>query len=196
MAVTLQREGRRVYLCGDTYPVRDRIKAIGGHWDGSGRRWWVGAEKAAEAEAIAAEAGALPAPEPGAPPEPRPPANPNSLRLDGKGEYKGRVYFIAAWGREGARCRLVTLPDRDGKFLDFWADAALVRVVKRYKPRTFRGRTEYTTLGSIARFVSDRREAEARGEPLCAACGGPGDLVEDLEDGLRKHRGCADLPPG
>jgi len=29
---------------------------------------------------------------------------------------------------------------------------------------------------------------------LCAACGRPGSLVEDLEDGLLKHAGCCDMP--
>lgn len=43
-------------------------------------------------------------------------------------------------------------------------------------------------------LVTDVTGGEEDGE-VCAACGQPGSLVEDMEDGLRKHRGCCDLAP-
>jgi hypothetical protein len=33
------------------------------------------------------------------------------------------------------------------------------------------------------------------GGGTCAECGRGGSLVEDMEDGLMKHRGCCDIPP-
>lgn len=35
-----------------------------------------------------------------------------------------------------------------------------------------------------------------RGSYVCADCGKPGKLVQDLEDGLMKHYRCCDIPPG
>jgi hypothetical protein len=48
--ITLQREGSRVYVAGNTYPVKDAIKAAGGHWDGDRKQWWVGAAKQPDLE--------------------------------------------------------------------------------------------------------------------------------------------------
>lgn len=56
--VTVTREGRRSYLSGDTYPLKDAIKTAGGHWDADRRAWWIGDE--AKAQALAAKAAAAP----------------------------------------------------------------------------------------------------------------------------------------
>lgn len=53
--IRVERRGQRVYLLGDTFPAKDRIKGMGGHWDGESRAWWVGAAKLAEAERLVAE---------------------------------------------------------------------------------------------------------------------------------------------
>ena len=42
----------RVYLRGDTYAVKDKIKSIGGHWDADQKAWWVARSKEADAIAI------------------------------------------------------------------------------------------------------------------------------------------------
>lgn len=186
MAITMQRDGSRVYLVGDTYAAKDRIKAIGGHWDGDRRAWWVGAAKADEAARLVESlsgAGAAPAGE-------RTPQDPADIRLTGKGEYKGRTYYLGSRTRDGAKVRCLTLPDAAGKYLDFWTAAELVRVVKTYQPREYRGRQEHTTLGGIARFVSRARREDAqiaRGEVPAGYC-------VDLEDGMLKRRGECDMP--
>lgn len=41
-----------VEIHGNTYPVKDKIKALGGRWDGYARVWKVPADKAAEAKAL------------------------------------------------------------------------------------------------------------------------------------------------
>jgi hypothetical protein len=166
-----------------------RLEALGGHWDGDRRAWWVGAAKASEAEALVARLAAVPWPAPGAP---RPAEDPDSIRLTGKGRYKGRVYYAGAITRDGTRVRLLTLPDASGKYLDFWVPCS---EVKRYQPREYRGRIEYTTLGSIARFLAREQRARPAGEPVCAECGKSGELVADLEDGQLEHRRCCDIEP-
>ena len=129
--------------------------------------------------------------------------DPHRIRLTGKCEYKGRTYYMGFKTRDGQRVRLLTLPDSAGKYLDFWASAAEVRVVKTYTPREVwdgrrysgRTRTEYTTLGGIADFVRDQRRAEKDGVQACADCGKRShDLVRDLEDGGMKCQSCCDIP--
>src|SRR5262249_36438862 len=50
-SVALIEEKSRIYLTGNTFPIREQIKNLGGHWDGERRAWWVGKGKR---EAIAA----------------------------------------------------------------------------------------------------------------------------------------------
>lgn len=46
----------RVLITGNTYPVKDQIKAMGGRWDPVARGWTVVARKADEARALVAAA--------------------------------------------------------------------------------------------------------------------------------------------
>jgi len=127
--------------------------------------------------------------------------DPHDIRLTGKGRYKGREYYA---GRiVGDRVVLYTLPDEKGEYLEFMAPCAEVEQTKEYRPReVWDGRrnsgrtvTQYTTLGSIADFVASQRRLEKQGVPQCAACGKrSASLVRDLEDGLVKCPGCADIP--
>lgn len=40
--ITIQSEGRRHYLVGDTYPIRSAIRNAGCKWDSDRRAWWTG----------------------------------------------------------------------------------------------------------------------------------------------------------
>jgi len=229
MAITIERQGQRVYLVGDTYAIKDRIKSVGGHWDSDRRAWWVGAKKEADVTALLSQFDPAPSagmqlgtPEgivadkmedDGRPEEaekvraaadaPKPKQDPDDIRLTGKGEYRGRMYYLGGRTRDGARIRCLTMPDPKGDYLDFWADASAVKVVREYMPRQVwdgrrysgRTRTQYTTLGSIASFIARERRNRADGGAVCADCGKSGDLVTDLEDGLQKHRHCCDIEP-
>jgi hypothetical protein len=53
--IAIEKIGQRIYFTGDTYPVKDQIKGMGGHWDADRRQWWVGAKKLADAERLASE---------------------------------------------------------------------------------------------------------------------------------------------
>lgn len=185
MAITLERAGSRIYILGDTYPVKDRIKAAlnmdGKNFDRERKAWWVGLAKAADAEKLVAELNAAPP----VPPGERLPDDPDKIRLTGKGRYKGREYFAGAITRDGSKVRLLTLPDAQGKFLDFWAPCDMVEQTKTYTPREYRGRTEYTTLGSIAAFIERQKNPDtARGR--CTECdhyGPAGQTCEECHEG-------------
>lgn len=55
MTITLEHIGRRVYLRGNTYPIKREIHGIGGHWDADAGAWWVGSGKAEDVAAIVAK---------------------------------------------------------------------------------------------------------------------------------------------
>jgi hypothetical protein len=183
MAVTIERSGARVYFTGDTFSVKDRIKQMGGHWDGDRRAWWVGATKAEEAQALVASLTATPN-------LPRTKQDPSEIRLTGKGRYKGREYYAGSMTRDGLKVRLLTLPDAKGGYLDFWALCSEVEQTKTYHPREYRGRTQYTTLGGIAAFIRESREADRQ----IAAGEIPDGYCVDNEDGMVKRRSECDMP--
>lgn len=230
MAITIRREGQRVYFEGNTFPIKDQIKALGGHWDGDRRAWWVGAKKEAEARALVERlAGGRTAPEAAAkvglaPDTPagvvadaleesgqaraadavrRPQMPADQVRLTGKGTYQGRSYYLGSRTRDGARVLILGLPREDGTYFERWVPVAEVAVTKTYQAREvwdgrrYSGRTKtvHQTLGGIADFIRREARNRAEGGEVCAECGKSGDLVTDLEDGLRKHRRCCDIEP-
>lgn len=54
MTVTIEKTGRRYYLIGNTFAIKDAIKDAGGHFDGERKAWWL--SNAAEAERLITEA--------------------------------------------------------------------------------------------------------------------------------------------
>lgn len=118
--------------------------------------------------------------------------NPHEIRLTGKGRYRGREYYAGSITREGQKVRLLTLPDADGKYLDFWVACADVEQTKRYEPREVwdgrrysgKTRTVYTTLGSIADFIAKQRRAEKTGTQRvqCNECGSWFNANEECRD--------------
>lgn len=57
--ITIQTEGRRHYLVGDTYPIKSAIRAAGCKWDADKGAWWTGKRETAEALAAKVRAGAV-----------------------------------------------------------------------------------------------------------------------------------------
>jgi hypothetical protein len=49
-----------VLVTGNTFPVKDQIKAMGGRWDGDAKGWKVPADKADAAKALVASAPVVP----------------------------------------------------------------------------------------------------------------------------------------
>jgi hypothetical protein len=88
--------------------------------------------------------------------------------------YKGHTYKLAYLGptKFGRKAKLVR-----GDGGEFWVPEHMVTVSDSGTAPTG------TAKASAARRV-------------CADCGKGGRLVRDMEDGLYKHFGCCDMPPG
>ena len=56
-AVVQAPREERVLITGNTYPIREALKALGGRWDGDAQGWRVPASNAAQAKALVADAG-------------------------------------------------------------------------------------------------------------------------------------------
>ena len=44
----LQQDGDKVYVTGPTFPIKDKLRAAGGKWDGERKAWFVAPEKTAQ----------------------------------------------------------------------------------------------------------------------------------------------------
>lgn len=191
MTVTLSTEkvGRRVYVIGNTFPIKSRLKEAGCKFDPDRKQWWIGSTKADKIERIV---GKLDGQE-----VEQDKSELSDRRCDGKVEYKGRTYYVI--GRSDRKGKLwLTVLDCS---IDFWAAESECRWVKRYQPQQRwggygRGQVEvYQTVGRIRDFVEQEKRARSRNEPVCGECGKSGELVDDLEDGVPKHPRCCDIPP-
>lgn len=47
---------KRIAIIGNTYPVKEQLKALGGRWDADQRAWMVPAEKAEQARSLVTSA--------------------------------------------------------------------------------------------------------------------------------------------
>lgn len=171
--IQTQTEGRRTYVTGDTYPHREALRAAGAHWDGDRKAWWLG--DAAKAEQLAADlGGANPAArEHESAGEPKAPGE--SAVVAGKGDYKGKTYYLAGRIVRGRRSpyddRVAAVESRDGAkvllysrdgSLQFWGARAAVTVTRRYdRPQT---------IGSLKSFAEGMRNGTV---PVCRYCGSP-----------------------
>lgn len=155
MNITLIEDGARLYLAGNTFPLKEVIKAAGGHWDGDRKMWWVGKVKRSLIEQ-SIDKSASPQPAIGAKRIPG-----MSATVSGRVEYKGKIFYLAGkilrgrthWDdgvapietKDGSKFLLYA---RDGTF-EFWAARNVVTVTKQYsKPQTIQG---------LANFAADRK---------------------------------------
>jgi len=149
-SVKLETIGQRIYVAGNTYPIKDSLKSAGCHWDGDRRQWWIGATQKAKLEALVTSA------------QPKK-EDVSDREIYSQREYKGRKYYEV--GASSGRVRLASL---DGS-LDFWVDHSAARVIKTYEARSrFAGYsrgtvTERQTLGGLRRFVAGQNKVRGTG---------------------------------
>lgn len=191
MTISIDQQGRRFYLRGNTYPVKDQLRSAGCKWDPDAKCWYTGKREVAEqlvsqlqqsptpsAETTSSSA-ASNAPGSGGRQEPG-----DDAVVAGRAAYKGKTYYVAGRVDRGRthwndRVSAVTTSDgaktllysRDGK-LQFWAARDLVSVTKSYdKPQT---------IGKLRRFAEKAKEAREQGNEdgiadgqryECAECG-------------------------
>jgi hypothetical protein len=145
MTISLQKTGRRIYLVGDTYALRDKIKAAGGKWDPDAKAWYVGVQRKEVAEQILAAAAATP-----------PPREEMMIMIIGRATYRDIRGYLLIWRgitKDGERmCRLAY---RDGS-KQFWAADTEVQVEKFYhRPLTL---TQFTEFRQAATKEADNAE--------------------------------------
>lgn len=158
MTIAIEKVGRRNYLVGNTFAIKDRIKAAGGHWDGEKRAWWVSnAEKALE---IVGHPSSTPS-EDGEATKPSPGGLTDEDRIEGKATYKGKPYLLV-WEGITSRGQAAKLAFTDGSKM-FWASAGEYQVTKRYDAREYRGRPEPMTFGTLKRLRAKFARARAEG---------------------------------
>lgn len=195
----LKTEGRRTYILGNTYPIKDQLRAAGCKWDSDRRAWWTG--KRETAEELIAKLGTAAAAPTVSPTPARFPNNNGSLRavvprdgmdsvVAGRCEYKGKTYYLAGRTERG-RTRYddsvspihtqdgakILLYFRDGSN-QFWAARSEVRVTKTYtKPQSIQGLKDF-----VAR---EKRETEDTGIDcwMCRREEERGNLRMHLHDG-------------
>lgn len=184
--------GSRLYVAGNTYAIKDQLKAIGCHWDADRKQWWIGKAKAAELAKIVDRNSGSTSQDSSSSGYVAPTADELSKKpCTGKVEYKGRTYYVVGESKTGKL--LLTVLDCS---ISFWAEQSVCRWVKRYETRTqfqgySRGNVEvHQTVGSIRRFI----EQSKRDDQELASGRIPAGYCVDLEDGCVKRRSECDMP--
>lgn len=167
MTIQIDSRGRRHYLIGNTFPIKNAIKAAGCRWDPEAKAWWTGKRETADALVSQLVSKAA---------KPKREAPGPDAAVAGRCTYKGHTYYLAgrvqrgrtAWGDDVA-----AITTRDGEayllyFRDgsssFWAESPEVQIVKHYdRPQTIGGLKAYAEK---AKKLAD----EGRSPPV-AGCG-------------------------
>lgn len=185
----IETVGARLYVTGNSYDIKDRLRSIGCHWDGERKQWWIGKGKLSSLQSVvgngsqAALTGEYIAPTP---------EELSDKPCIGKIEYKRRQYYVV--GKSNSGKLFLTVLDCS---MSFWAEESSCKWIKRYEAREERGsygrstgRYRHQTVGSIRRFVEQAKSADqaiARGEM-------PEGYCVDMEDGMVKRRSECDMP--
>lgn len=179
----------RLYVVGNSYAVKDKLKSIGCHWDSTRKQWWIGKTKKAELEQI------VNGNQPQGTTATYTPPTPEELadkRCDGKVRYKDRAYFVVGKSERTGKLLLTVLDCK----ISFWAAESDCQWIKRYHPqeRSYNyGRhteTVYQTVGKIRAFVEQKKEDDA----TLKAGRIPDGWCLDHEDGQYKPRHECDMP--
>jgi translation elongation factor EF-Tu-like GTPase len=156
MSITIESRGRRHYLVGNTYPIKDAIRSAGCKWDGDAKAWYSGKRETVE-QLMAKLANAPTAPEQ----EREAPGT--SAKVAGRAKYQGKTYYIAGRvvrGRTRYDDTVAAVESRDGSSMlllfrdgskSFWAKTADVEVLKTYQ--------RPTTIAKLQEFAADPQGA-------------------------------------
>lgn len=132
-AIQIDSQGRRHYLRGNTYPIKDALRDAGCKWDGAEKAWWTGKREVAERLLAAAVTAPQVSSAPRSDAGKREETVGKNTAVIGRGSYKDQpclVLWLGATSRgQGAKLAAI-----DGGRI-WWADAALVTITKRYAER-------------------------------------------------------------
>lgn len=132
MGITLEKIGKRIYIRGNTYSIKDELKSLGAKWDPQGKAWWALSEKEDELKQVVKSALAK--------------NGFKNLLVHGRAIYRGKAYYLLFEG-ETKRGYSIRLTFRDGS-KDFWVkDVSDVQILKRYEhPRSIEDLHAYAKL--------------------------------------------------
>lgn len=154
--IKIEKEGRRHYLVGNTYPIKDALRSAGCKWDADRRAWWTGKADVAEelaGKAPEASAAATSTPQDGT-------VGVEDKVIRGRASYRGKTYYVLFDGptRRGPGVKLCF---RDGS-RSFWAkDPNDVQVLATYR--------EPRSIASLQAYAQARAAGTVRYE--CDECG-------------------------
>lgn len=143
--------GQRVYVTGNTYAIKDALRAAGCHWDGDRRAWWIGAKKRAAVDHL------LNAPLPAAEDVEAARLKRDRDNILGTAKYDGKTYYVVGRGTND-RGEWVRLMFRDGR-KTFFKPLAEVEIVKTYR--------RAQTLEGLQEFAERRKREQETGVCEC-----------------------------
>lgn len=171
MTITIEQQGKRFYLRGNTYPIKDQLRAAGAKWDPDAKCWWTGKRETAEAIVSGAAPDKSNTTQPileGHAVSERPRETlANDTKIAGRAKYRGRDYILV-WEGETGRGHSAKLAFADGSSV-FWTQYDQIEVTKRYQPRVYRGQEQPMTFGRLNRLredFSEQRKAEREAEQI------------------------------
>lgn len=175
-SITIDKQGRRFYLLGDTFSIKAQLADAGCHFDRDQRAWWTSKREVAE-QFSAAEApqSATSTPVPSS----DRPAPGGSAIVAGRATYKGKTYYVLGRkvrGRTHWDDTVTPIQTRDGSKLllsfrdgskSFWASTSEAKIVKVFQ----KGKT----IDALRKFAEESR-AQGGGIPagrsyVCEECG-------------------------
>ena len=144
----IEQNGDVLLVSGDTYPVKDQLKGLGGKWVADKKAWSVPAAKIEAVNAIVANPAAAPA-------APVVKVG-DDTEVYAKASYKGKNYYVIGESHTGSHYHLTVLSGA----IDFWAPASAVQLLKEYKGFKNKGVYQYQTLGKLKAFIASKFATE------------------------------------
>lgn len=127
---------KKIYLTGNTYPLREEIRAAGGRWDKDKRQWWCTPEQRPAMLALARRAKALPPKKPAARGQAALPDDDTKVIGEAKDLEQQAPVWLAWMGRltkgGNAGHLFAKLITRDGRKF-FWKPAKKITVLRRFE---------------------------------------------------------------
>lgn len=162
MTIEIKSEGRRHYIVGNTFAIKDQLRSAGAKWDADRRAWWTGKREVAEQFIGATGASSDAAPDS----RPAGESIADNTTIAGKAQYQGKEYLLL-WSGQTKRGIAAKLAFPDGSRV-FWAELDQVRVTKTYQDREYRGRREPgMTFGRLRglreQFAAEKQEERQLG---------------------------------
>ena len=157
--IKIEKSGRRYYILGDTYPIKDRLRNAGCNWDPDRKAWWTGKQDVADRltkEGANSESGDTEI---------------GDIEVVGRATYKGKPYYVVWHGVTRKGEYAAKLCFRDGS-KQFWArEIDALQITKEYR--------QPKSLQELQEWAKAAQSGELE---TCAECGRTGRGMKPLPD--------------